>query len=45
MKLCFKDFSQQPIKYMVAPSEYNASVVEFDGSGQPPPILPLSQDY
>ena len=41
-KLCSKDFSQQPMKYMVAPSKTNYSVVEFDGSGQPPPLLPLS---
>ena len=45
MKFCPKDFSQQPIKYMVVPSKYNDSVVEFDGSGQPPPLLPSSQDY
>ena len=45
MKFCSKAFRQQPIKYMVAPRKYNASVVEFDGSGQPPPMMPSSQDY
>ena len=29
---------------MVAPSKYNAYIVEFDGSGEPPPLLPPSQD-
>ena len=43
MKLCFKAFSQQAIKYMVAPIDSNASVVEFFGSGQPPPLLLSSQ--
>ena len=37
MKLCSKVFSQQSIKYMVAPIKYNTSVVEFYGSVQPPP--------
>ena len=32
MKLCSKDFSQQPIESMVALSKTNASVVEFVGS-------------
>ena len=40
MKLCSKDFSQQPIKSMVAPRKTNASVVEFVGSGKPPSLLP-----
>ena len=43
MKLCSKAFSQKPIKYMVAPRNYNASVVEFVGNGQPPPLLTSSQ--
>ena len=30
---------------MVAPSKTNASVVEFDVSGQPPLLLPSSKDY
>ena len=45
MKLCSKAFIQQSIKYMVAPRKSNASVVEFYGSGQLPPLLPQSQDY
>ena len=46
MKLCSKAFSQQPINSMVAPRDYDASVVEFVGSGQPPPLMPSSQlDY
>ena len=32
--------NHEPIKSMVVPSDSNASVVEFDGSGQPPPLLP-----
>ena len=44
MKLCSKDFSQQSIKSMVAPSKNNASVAEFYGSEKPPPLLPSSQD-
>ena len=40
MKLCSKYFSQQPMKYMVAPSDYNADVIEFVSSGQPPSLLP-----
>ena len=44
MKLCSKAFIQQSIKYMVAPRKSNASVVEFYGSGQPPPLLTLSKD-
>ena len=40
MELCSKTFIQQPMKSMVAPNEYNASVVEFDGSGQPTPMMP-----
>ena len=44
MKLCSKDFSHQPMKSMVAPRETNDSVVEFDGTGQPPPMMPSSQD-
>ena len=45
-KLYYKAFSQQPIKYMVAPINYNADVVEFVGSGQQPPLMPSSQlDY
>ena len=43
MELYSKAFIQQPIKYMVAPSDYNTAVVEFDGSGQPPLFLPSSQ--
>ena len=39
-KLCSKAFSQQPIKSMVALSDYNSSVVEFVGSGQPQPLMP-----
>ena len=42
MKLCSKDFSQKPIQYMVAPSDSNAAVVEFVGSGQHPPLLQSS---
>ena len=38
MKLCSKALSQKPITYMVAPSDYNAAVVEFDVSVQPPPL-------
>ena len=41
--LCSKAFSQQPTKYMVAPRKTDYSVVEFDGSGKRPPILPSSQ--
>ena len=32
-KLCSKDVSQQPMESMVAPSESNDYVVEFDGRG------------
>ena len=32
-KLCSKPCRQQPMKLMVALSETNASVVEFDGIG------------
>ena len=39
-KLGCKAFSQQPIKYMVAPSDYNADVVKFVGSGQSPQLIP-----
>ena len=35
MKLYSKAFSQQSIKSMIVPRKYNASIVEFDGSGQP----------
>ena len=42
--LCSKAFSQQPMKYMVAPNKTNASVVEYYGSGEPPLLLPSSQD-
>ena len=46
MKLCSKAFIQQTIKYIVAPIYSNAAVFEFDGSGQPPPLLPSPQlDY
>ena len=45
IKLCSYAFSQQSIKYMVAPIKSNASIVEFDGSGQHQPLLPSSQDY
>ena len=44
MRLRSKDSSQQPIKYMVALSNYNASIVEFIRSGKPPMMLP-SQIY
>ena len=44
MKLCSKDFSQQPIKSMVAPRKTNNSVAEFVGSGQNPPFLPSHLD-
>ena len=40
MKFCSKASRQEPMKYMVAPSETNAYVVEFDGIGHPPPLLP-----
>ena len=40
MKLCSKNFSQQPMKYMVALSDSNASVAEFVGIGQPLQIMP-----
>ena len=43
MKLFSMPFNQQPIKSMVAPRNYNAAVVEFVDSGQPPPLLPSSQ--
>ena len=43
MVLCFKAFRQQPMKSMVAPNKKNTSVVEFDGSGKPPPLLLSSQ--
>ena len=43
MTLCFKAFSQQQMKSMVAPIKTSASAVESDGSGQPPPLLPSSQ--
>ena len=33
-------FLQQPIESMVAMSKTNDYVVEFDGSGQHPPLLP-----
>ena len=42
MKLFPKYYMQQSMKYMVVPSEYNDSVVEFDGSGKSPPLLPSS---
>ena len=38
-KLCSNASSQQPIKSMVAPRDYNASVVEYFGGGKPPPLL------
>ena len=44
MKLCSKAFIQQPMKYMVAPSDSNAFVVEFVGNGQTPPLLPSHLD-
>ena len=44
-EIFYKAFSQQPIKYMVAPIKTNASVVEFDVNGQPSPLLSSSQDY
>ena len=31
MELCSKTFIQQPMKYMVTPSETNDYVIEFDG--------------
>ena len=40
MKLFRKAFNQKTIKYMVALSDYNASVVEFVGSVQPQPLMP-----
>ena len=42
--LCSKAFIQEPMKSMVEPSKNNASVVEFYGSRQPPPLLSSSQD-
>ena len=44
MKLCSKDFIQQPMKSMVPPNKTNGSVVEFDGSGQLQSLLPSPQD-
>ena len=43
MKLCSKDFIEQAIESMVVPSDSNYVVVEFVGSGQPPPLFPSSQ--
>ena len=42
MEFCSKDFSQKSMKSMVAPSESNASIFEFDGSVKPPPLIPSS---
>ena len=42
--LCSKDFSQKPMESMVAPIKTNDYIVEFDGSGQPPPMLTSSKD-
>ena len=45
MKFYSKTFSQQPMKSMIVPSKTNDSVVEFDVSGKPPPLLPSPQYY
>ena len=44
MKWCSESFNQELMKSMDPLSETNSSVLEFDGSRQPPPLLLSSQD-